>query len=188
MLTLQKAASPAIAKPEEILPVTGFPIDAALRRLGPNLARAASETAGAFFSVPVSLAATWEAPRIAELGRIHCSQKNIGEKYEMICNLTADKFEWEKLFPDDVDGQLKMDAYCELANCMCGTLLADPAFTDWFGYLIPCVPCSGAGCSGEGAHSIQGALRLGGAWILFSFAVQEAEASAVQPGQMTAAA
>ncbi len=182
---MHKTAKP---KHEELLPDTGFPIDAALRRLGPNLARAASETAGAFFSAPASLAATWEAPRIPELGRIHCSQKNIGEKYELLCNLTADKFEWEKLFPADVDGQLKMDAYCELANCICGTLLADPAFTDWFGYLIPCVPCSGAGCASAEAHSIQGALRISGAWILFSFSVQAIAVAAAETTAVEASA
>jgi hypothetical protein len=176
-------------KPEAVLPIVGFPIDAALRRLAPNLARAASETAGAFFSVPVSLASTWDAPRIPELGRIHCSQKNIGEKYEMLCNLTADRFEWDKLFPADVPAQIKLDAYCELANCICGTLLADPGFTDWFGYLIPCVPCSGAGCSGSGSHSIQGALRLSGTWILFSFGVKEVDAVALpNSARLTAAA
>lgn len=166
----------------------GFPIDAALRKLAPNLARAASETAGAFFNLPAALATTWDAPRIPELGRIHCSQKNVGDKYEMICNLTADKFGWDKLFPAGADEQLKMDAYCELANCMCGTLLADPGFTDWFGYLIPCVPCSGAGCAGEGAQTIKGALRLNGAWILFSFAVRECEAATASAAGLTAAA
>jgi hypothetical protein len=180
-------------KPETVSPgpaggPAGFPIDAALRKLAPNLARAASETAGAFFNVPASLASSWEAPRIPELGRIHCSQKNVGEKYEMICNLTADKFEWEKLFPAGVDERLKMDAYCELANCMCGALLADPGFSDWFGYLIPCVPCSGSGRAGEGSHAIKGALRLNGAWILFSFAVRECEAAASSAGHLTAAA
>lgn len=177
------------AKPEAVLPIVGFPIDAALRRLAPNLARAASETAGAFFNVPASLASTWEAPRIPELGRIHCSQKNIGEKYEMMCNLTADKFEWDKLFPADVPAQIKLDAYCELANCMCGTLLADPGFTDWFGYLIPCVPCSGSSCADPAAHSIKGALRLNGAWIMFSFAVKELDAIALpSAARLTAAA
>jgi len=150
-----------------------FSVDTALRKLAPNLARATSETVSAFFSTPASLAPAWEAPRIHEMGRIQCSQKNVGDKYQMVCNLTADKSGWDRLFPSDVDDAIKMDAYCELANCICGELLADAGFADWFGYLIPCVPCSGPGCPGEGAHAVKGALRLNGAWILFSFAVRE---------------
>lgn len=180
-------ASPTL-KPQAIAcPAEGFPIDAALRKLAPNLARAASETAAAFFSRPAPLAPAWEAPRIPDLGRIQCSQKNVGERYEMVCNLTADASAWSALFPAGTGGRMKMDAYCELANCICGALLADPGFSDWFGNLIPCVPCSGAGCAGEGAHAVKGALRLGSAWVLFSFAVREAE-SAARGGRLTAAA
>ena len=182
------AASPA-ANPDTLpLPVEGFPVDAALRKLAANLARAASETASAFFNAPASLASTWEAPRIPEAGRIHCSQKNIGEKYEMICNLTADQAGWDRLFPPGAEEGIKLDAYCELANCMCGALLADSGFADWFGYLIPCVPCSGPGLVEEGTHAVKGALRLNGAWILFSFAVREAEAAAPQAARLSAAA
>jgi hypothetical protein len=152
----------------------GFSVDAALRKLAPNLARAASGTVSAFFSAPASLAPAWEAPRIHERERIQCSQKNVGDKYQMVCNLTADKAGWDRLFPGGVDDPIKMDAYCELANCICGELLADPAFADWFGYLTPCVPCSGPGCLDEGTYSVNGALRLNGSWILFSFAVYEA--------------
>jgi hypothetical protein len=167
---------------EPSAPSVDFPLDAVLRKLAPNLARAASETASAFFNAPVSLAPAWEAPRAAEGGRIHCSQKNLGEKYEMVCNLTVDKAGWDRLFPPDLDERMRMDAYCELANCICGALLADPGFADWFGYLIPCVPCTGPGCPGEGAQAARGALRLNGAWILFSFAVREIEALEARPG------
>jgi hypothetical protein len=164
-----------------------FPIDAALRKLAPSLARAASETVSAFLGAPAALVPAWEAPRIPEAGRLHCSQKNMGEKYEMICNLTFDKADLDRLFPGFPDERLRQDACCELANCICGALLADPAFADWFGYMIPCVPCSGPGCMGEEARAVKGALRLNGAWILFSFAVAESRAAAARPA-LTAAA
>ena len=167
-------ASHSMTIPPSAPKVESFPIEAAMRNLAPSVAKAASETVSAFFSAPASLASAWEAPRIPESSRMQCSQKNVGEKYGMMCNLTADKHGWDRLFPSDADDRFKMDAFCELANCICGTLLADGAFADWFGYLIPCVPCSGPGCALAGAQSVKGALRLKGAWILFSFAVSEA--------------
>ena len=157
-----------------------------MRKLGPNLARAASETAIRLLQRARFPRPAWEAPRIQERGRIQCSQKNVGDKYQMICNLTADKSGWDRLFPGGVDDTIRMDAYCELANCICGELLADPAFADWFGYLIPCVPCSGPGCMDEGTYSVNGALRLNGSWILFSFAVHEVVSEGT--GNLTAAA
>jgi hypothetical protein len=165
-----------------------FPIDTAMRKIAASLARAATETVSAFFNAQVSMVPAWEAPRIPELGAIHCSQKNLGEKFEMICNLTADKGGWDRLFPAVADERIRLDAYCELANCICGALVADAAFSDWFGYLIPCVPCSGPGCVGEGSHAVNGALRLNGSWILFSFAVREASAAGSRAASLTAAA
>jgi hypothetical protein len=165
-----------------------FAIDSALRKLAPNLARAVSETVSAFFNAQVSLVPAWEAPRIAHPAAIHCSQKNLGEKFEMICNLTADKDGWDRLFPALSEERIRLDAYCELANCICGALVADAAFADWFGYLIPCVPCSGPGGVGEGAYAVNGALRLKGSCILFSFAVREVRAAATRAATLTAAA
>jgi hypothetical protein len=159
--------------PSAVLDTELFPIDAALRKLAPSLARAASDTVSAFLNAHVSLAPAWEAPRIPEHGALHCSQKNLGEKYEMTCNLTVDKNGWDRLIPSLGEERIRLDAFCELANCICGALVADAAFADWFGYLIPCVPCSGPGCVGEGAYAVNGALRLNGSWILFSFAVRE---------------
>lgn len=165
-----------------------FPIDSALRKLAPSLARASSETVSAFLNANASLAPAWEAPRIPEQGAIRCSQKNLGERFEMICNLTADKTGWERLFPNLADERIRLDAFCELANCICGALVADAAFVDWFGYLIPCVPCSGPGCVGEGAHAVNGAVRLNGSWILFSFAVRETHTAGKRATSLTAAA
>lgn len=177
------------AMPSSALPVAEiFPIDSAMRKLAPSLARAVSETVSAFFNGQVSLVPAWEAPRIPAFAAIHCSQKNLGERFEMICNLTADKGGWDRLFPAATDESIRLDAYCELANCICGALVADAAFADWFGYLIPCVPCSGPGCVGEGSHAVNGALRLKGSCILFSFAVREVHVSAASTLPMTAAA
>jgi hypothetical protein len=150
------------------------PIEAGMRRLAASLTRTAAETAGAFFCSQASLESPWEAPRIADTDSLHCSQKNIGEKYELLCNLTADKAGYDTLFPEGISDQIKMDAYCELANCICGSILADTAFSEEFGYLIPCVPCSGAGRPASGSRTVRGSFRLAGAWIHFSFAVQEA--------------
>lgn len=150
------------------------PIESGMRRLAASLTRTAAETAGAFFCSQAFPGSAWEAPRIAVKETLRCSQKNIGEKYELLCNLTADKAGYDTLFPEGVSDQLKMDAYCELANCICGSILADSAFSEEFGYLIPCVPCSGAARPAAGSRTVRGSLRLAGAWIHFSFAVQEA--------------
>jgi hypothetical protein len=163
-------------------------IESGLRRLAPALARAAAETAGAFFCSQATLGTVWEAPRIPEARSLHCSQKNVGEKFELICNLTTDMTEWKRLFAADVPDQIKMDAYCELANCICGSLLADPGFSDEFGYLIPCVPCTGAGRPEPGSRTVRGTFRLSGTWIHFSFAVQDSVTVLSTPRQLTAAA
>jgi hypothetical protein len=174
--------------PQSAAEAESFPIDMALRKLAPSLARAASGTVSAFFNAPAALVPAWEAPLIPEHVAIRCSQKNLGERFEMICNLTADKTGWDRLFPALTDERIRLDAYCELANCICGELVADPAFADWFGYMIPCVPCSGSGCVGEGAHAVNGALRLNGSWIHFSFAVRDTQAAASRAASLAAAA
>ncbi|MDQ3003510.1 MAG: hypothetical protein M3Y08_19905, partial [Fibrobacterota bacterium] len=146
-------------------------IESGLRRLAPSLARAAAETAGAFFCTQATLCTIWEAPRIPKARSLNCSQKNIGEKFELICNLSTDIAEWGNLFAADVPDQIKLDAYCELANCICGSLMADPGFSDEFGYLIPCVPCTDAGRQDPGSRIMRGSFRLSGTWVHFSFAV-----------------
>jgi hypothetical protein len=175
MPTLQHtAASPAPAsaasRPE-------CPINGGMRRLAPSLMRAAVDTAGAFLCVPASLGSAWEAPRTAIPEALHCSQMNIGEKYQLLCNLSVDKADWYKLFTAGVGEQIRMDAYCEMANCICGAVLADAAFTDEFGYLIPCVPCNGASRPDGEARTERGSMLVGGAWIRFSFTVQECAAA-----------
>lgn len=151
----------------------GCPLETGMRRLAPCFSRAAAETAEAFFSSHAFQGTSWEAPRIPEDSALHCSQKNIGEKYELLLNLTTDKHEYHRLFPSEVSDPIRMDAYCELANCICGSILADAGFLGEFGDLMPCVPCSGAGRMAAGSRAIRGAFRLGGAWIHFSFAVRE---------------
>lgn len=163
-------------------------LESGLRRLAPSLARAAAETTGAFFCSQATLGTIWEAPRIPEARSLNCSQKNIGEKFELICNLSTDIAEWGKLFAADVPDQIKMDAYCELANCICGSLMADAGFSDEFGYLIPCVPCTGAGRPDPGSRTMRGTLRLSGTWIHFSFSVQEAVTALSSSQELTAAA
>ena len=149
-----------------------------MRRAAASFARAAAETAEAFFSSPAAAATAWEAPRLPEGRALYCSQRNIGERYELLLNLAADKSEFGALFPAEVPEAIRMDAYCELANCICGTLLADEGFAGEFGSLIPCVPCSSSGRVTAGARAFRGAFRLRGAWIRYSFSVQE-----TAPGQ-----
>lgn len=163
-------------------------LESALRRLSPSMTRAAAETAGAFFCAKTSPGATWEAPRLTDLGSLHCSQKNMGEKYEMTCNLGVERSEWDKLFTSKESEQFKMDAFCEMANCICGTLLADPGFSDEFGYLIPCVPCSGPSRAPAGSRTLRGAFRLSGILVYFAFTVQEAVAAVTRDFPLTAVA
>lgn len=175
-------------KPAAPPTIETFPIDVALRKLAPVLARAACETASAFLNAPASLAPGWAAPRTGGPQHMLCSQKNLGERFDMICNLSADAQGWARLFPGGTDASIRADAYCELVNCMCGGLIADPDFADWFGYLIPCVPCSGPGCLDEGSHSVKGALRLKDTWIRFCFSVGEAAGTRRQDVRLIAAA
>lgn len=171
MPTLQKTAP--MVTPEN-RPESG--LDAGMRRTGPALMRAAVETAGAFFAVPASQSTAWDAPRVAVPDAMHCSQMNIGDKYRLLCNLTVDRNDWNKLFGAGVSDQIMLDAFCELANCICGTILTDTGFHDEFGYLIPCVPCNGASRPGGEARTERGSMLVGGAWIRFSFSVQESPA------------
>ncbi|GEM_PF-2294636 len=197
MTTMQKlfsstAAAPAHAARATLIARTECPIESGLRRLSTSMMRATVETAGAFLAVPASLGSPWEAPRLSIPDAMHCSQMNIGEKYRLLCNLTVDKTAWDKLFPADISAQIKLDAYSELANCICGTVLADPMFTDEFGYLIPCVPCNGASRPEGAALNERGSMIVGGTWIHFTFAVQEiAQVSSdmnALPERLTAAA
>lgn len=149
----------------------------ALRRLGPSMARVAADTAGAFASAEAVPGTDWTViPRLPDLGILRCSQKNVGEKHEMVCNLSVEKSEWDRLFGADGSEEFSVDAFCEMANCICGSLIADPAFTDEFGYLIPCVPCAGLGKTFADAGRFRCAFRLGGAWIHVSISVQAAAA------------
>ncbi len=163
-------------------------LETALRRLSPSMTRAAAETAGAFFCAKTSPGATWEAPRLNDLGSLHCSQRNIGDKFEMTCNLGVERSEWDKLFAPKESEHFKMDAFCEMANCICGALLADPGFSDEFGYLIPCVPCSGSSRSGAGSRTLRGAFRLSGVLVYFAFTVQESLAAVSHDFPFTAMA
>ncbi len=162
-------------------------IESEMRRLGPSLARTVAETAGAFFNSPATLEAAWAAPRLPEGRALRCSQENIGEKYGLLCDLSADMGEYARLFPAGVSDSIKLDAYCELANCICGAILADADFADEFGYLIPCVPCSGAGRLSAGTRSMSGAFRLKDAWIRFSLTVQAAVPAATSAEKYRAA-
>lgn len=179
MPTLQTPTAP-ISRPASGSSATAeCPIESGMQRLAPVLRRVAVETAGAFLCVPASLGSAWEAPRTAVPEALHCSQMNIGEKYQLLCNLSVNKSDWSKLFTSGVNEQIRMDAYCEMANCICGTVLAEADFTGEFGYLIPCVPCNGASRLEGEVIVEQGSMLVGGAWVHFSFAVQECTAPEV---------
>jgi hypothetical protein len=167
--------------PNHIDPLHGKPeMDAVLKRLAPSLSRLAAQTAGDFLSAEAVPASDFRViPRLPDLGLLRCSQKNIGEKLEMVCNLSVEKSEWERLFGAGASEEFCIDAFCEMANCICGSLIADPGFTDEFGYLIPCVPYAGHGKAIPASRSYRGAFRLGGAWVHFSISLQDA--SALQP-------
>jgi hypothetical protein len=161
--------------------------EAKLRRIGPSLARVAAETAGAFLNTQAFLGLAWSPiPRLPDLGVLRCSQKNIGEKIGMVCNLSVDKNEWARLLGPGAGDDFSMDAFCEMANCICGGLIADPAFTDEFGYLIPCVPYAGHIAAPASEKAYRGAFRMGSAWIHFSITVH-ASAAALPKSEMMAA-
>ncbi len=185
MLTLQTAPQTEA----KYRPTPEFSIEAALRSLSSSMTRGAAETAGAFFCTQTSPGIERrKTPRLTDLGSLHCSQKNLGDKFEMTCNLAVERGEWEKMFADNESEQFKMDAFCEMANCICGTLIADPSFTDEFGYMIPCVPCSGPCRILESAPTLRGAFRLAGIRVYFAFTVQETAAVASRAMPLTVAA
>ncbi len=184
MLTLEK-------KSNSLSKLNGLPeisLERALSRLASSMTRAAAETAGAFFCTKTSEGASWEVPRLSYQESIFCSQINMGEKYEMLCNLAVDKSDWTKMFTSGESDLFQMDTFCELANCICGTVLADPSFADEFGNLIPCVPFSGVSAQGHpGSKTFRGAFRLSGFLVHFSFTVQECSICAVNHPQSVAA-
>jgi hypothetical protein len=150
-----------------------------MQRLAPALARTAAETAGAFLCAETSvpLAGT-PVPRFSDFGAMRCSQKNVGDRHEMICNLAVDKDGWNRLFKGGEPEEIQRDAFCELANCICGAVLANAEFADEFGYLIPCVPCTGSALVPANASRMKGAFKMGGAWIRYSFTVMQAAGAA----------
>jgi len=156
----------------EVYPPEGFAsIERALRRLSPVLARAASETAQAFFPEQEGSGPDREAQALSGSGTLRCSQANIGESCEMVCGLAVDKMGWTSLLADSA-GDLSMDVLRELANCICGSLLSDPEFLEEFGQMYPCVPSVPSlddaphVCDGRG---LEGAVRISGTWIHFTF-------------------
>jgi hypothetical protein len=161
--------------------------EATLRRIGPSMARVAAETAGAFLNTKAYLGLAWSPiPRLPDLGVLRCSQKNLGEKTGMVCNLSVDKAEWTRLLGQGAGDDFSMDAFCEMANCICGGLIADPAFTEEFGYLIPCVPYAGHSAMPSAARPYRGAFRMGSAWIHFSISVLQSAESLTASEMMAA--
>lgn len=164
------------------------PADAVLWCLAPTLAQAVEETAGAFFAAQAVLGADLSAiPTLPASGILHCSQKNLGETHEMSYDLAVEKTEWDRLFTRGESDEFKVDALCELANCICGSVMADPSFTDEFGYLIPCVPRAGASLPNSDARFQNGAFRLAGVWIHYSMAISgHLAGKALRASQLTA--
>lgn len=162
-------------------------LEAALRRLGPSVRRVLAETAGAFLAADASPGSDWRTlSRLPDLGVLHCSQRNVGEKLEMICNLEVESSEWRRLLGEAACEDLCQDAFCEMANCICGSLLADAGFLDAFGYLVPCVPFAGPFRVAGDARTLRGAFRLGGALVHYAITVQAA-AGALRRQPMLAA-
>lgn len=162
-------------------------LDAAVWRLGPSMAQAAAETAAGFLGAEVSPASDWTAvPRLPDFGVLRCSQRNVGERLAMTVDLSVEKAEWRRLFTSAEDEGFREDAFREMANCICGSITSDSAFTGEFGYLLPTVPQAFPSRPPKGARSYHGAFRLGGAWILFSIAVHRT-AGSLAPAAMMAA-
>jgi hypothetical protein len=148
---------------------------ATFSRLAPALLRTVAETAEAFFADQAALEPACDGSGIRENAALNCSQMNIGQNYEFLCCLTTDKTGFDRLFAAGIPEPIKMDAYCELANCICGAILADAGFADEFGYLTPCVPCSRPGRIKAGSRALRGALRMKGARIHFSLALRQTD-------------
>jgi hypothetical protein len=140
------------------------------------LMSAAAETSAAFLCVPAALGSAREAPRFSIPDALHCSQMNMGDKHQFLFNLSVDKSQWNRLFAGAIPDSVKLDAYCELANCICGAVLADAAFTGEFGCMIPCVPCNGASRPAADSPIEGGTMIVGGALIHFTFAIREIDA------------
>ena len=152
-------------------------VDPGLGRIAPRLKRTAADTAAAFLSVPAALGSAREAPRFSIPDALHCSQMNMGDKHQLLFNLSVEKAQWNSLFSCDMTDCIRLDAYCELANCICGAILADSEFTGEFGCMIPCVPCNGASRPAEGSRIERGSMIVGGAWIHFTLALRENDAA-----------
>lgn len=164
-----KLLSPPVKAPEAVSE------EFILHQLGPAMARIAAETSGAFLmSEAVPATDCTVVPRLPDLGILRCSQKNIGEKREMALSLAVDKAEWDRLFAGGEAEDFRVDAFCEMCNCACGGILADAAFTDAFGYLIPCVPHTGPAKAPLSARSYRAAFRIGGAWVHMTLSVGDA--------------
>lgn len=169
------------------LPLEAPSEESVLQCLGPALSRVAAETSGAVLMAEALLASDWNvAPRLPDLGVLRCSQKNIGEKREMVLSLAVDKAEWDRLFASGETEEIRMDAFREMCNCACGGILADAAFTDAFGYLIPCVPSAGATRTSASACSYHAEFRLGGAWVHMTLSVDDAS-DTLAPSQVMVA-
>lgn len=148
-----------------------------LDRIAPALKLAAAETAGAFLCVPAAVASGREAPRLSIPDALHCSQMNMGDRHQLLFNLSVEKPQWDKLFGGAIPEAIKLDALCELANCICGAILADAGFAGEFGYMIPCVPCNGASRPAPDSRIERGSMVVGGAWIHVTFAIRENDAA-----------
>jgi hypothetical protein len=149
-------------------------LEGILRKLSSIMTQAAAGTASAFFSANTSPGPRWQVPPFNDLESLHCSQRNMGEKFEMTCNLAVAKTDWDRMFPAIESDRFKMDTFCELANCICGTVLAQPEFSQEFGNMIPCVPFSMAAQAVAGSKTLRGAFRLSGILVYFSFTVVDA--------------
>lgn len=152
------------------------PVDGGLDRIAPMMMRVAAETSAAFLCMPAALGSAWESPRLSIPDAMHCSQMNMGDKHQFLFNLSVEKAQWNGLFAGALPDALKSDAYCELANCICGTILAEAGFTDEFGSMIPCVPCNGASRPAADAQVESGSMIVGGVRIRFTFAIRETDA------------
>jgi hypothetical protein len=184
MLTLQ----PNNQTDEKMRALQDLSLEGALRHLAPSMTRLAAETAGAFFCAQPSRGSNWETPLRSEKVSLHCSQMNMGERFEMTCNLAVEKDAWSRLFNPGETDQFQMDAFCEMANCICGSLIGDPGFLDEFGYLIPCVPWPGISLAVPGSRTLRGAFRISGILVYVSFTVRETVSSGVCAVPFAAAA
>jgi hypothetical protein len=170
-----------------LLAIPGYSLEDSLNRLASSLTRATSETANAFFCISAP-APTKDSNALRESGEIGshtCSQRNIGDKFEMICNLEVGKADWNSFFTAGESDRFKLDTFCEMANCICGSLLSDPGFSDQFGYMIPCVPWSLSSAPQSNAGTLRGAFRLSEILVYFSISVQLSTCALDQTDSLT---